>query len=374
MRIAVNTRLLIPGKLEGLGRFACETLKRITRAHPEHEFIFIFDRKPGAEFIFSDNIRPVVAHPQARHPLLWYLFFEYGVPPVIKKYKADLFLSPDGWLSLRTNVPSIAVIHDLNFFHTREWISALPRKYYDYFFPRYLRKAQRIATVSEYSRNDISSQFGIPNERIDVVYNGVNEELHPLSPEQIERTRLKYTSGMPYFLFLGLVHPRKNLTRIIEAYSIFRKNATYPVRLLVAGSTKYQTNDTIEAYKKSPYRDDIIFTGRVPESELNNIIGASLCLVYASLFEGFGIPILEAMQCQVPVITSNVTSMPEVGGDAVCYVDPYAVQSIADGISILARDEKLRKQLIEKGSNQLMKFSWDQTARKLWESIERTRF
>jgi glycosyltransferase involved in cell wall biosynthesis len=371
MRIAVNTRLLLPGKLEGLGRFANETLKRITQRHPEHEFIFIFDRKPDAAFIFSNNIIPVIAYPQARHPLLWYLFFEYGVNHVLRKHKADLFLSPDGWLSLRAKIPSIAVIHDLNFFHNREWVSTLPRMYYDYFFPRYIHRAQRIATVSEYSRSDISSQFGIPPDRIDVVYNGVNSEFHSVSKNQKDITRTKYSSGAPYFLFLGLVHPRKNLTRIIEAYTLFRRNTQSDIRFVIAGSTKYQTEDTARAFKKSPYRNDIIFTGRIQESELNNLIGSSLCLVYTSLFEGFGIPILEAMQCKVPVITSNVTSMPEVGGDAVYYADPYSARSIADGMQTLASDEKLRNQLIGKGTEQLKKFSWDNTAEKLWESLEK---
>jgi glycosyltransferase involved in cell wall biosynthesis len=372
MRIAVNTRLLLPGKLEGLGRFTHETLKRITQWHPEHEFIFIFDRKPAKEFLYSENIKPVVAHPQARHPFLWYLFFEYGVANELKRHKADLFISPDGWVSLRSNVPTLAVIHDLNFFHERQWVSTLPRMYYDYFFPRYIHKAVRLATVSEYSRNDISSQFNIPPEQIDVLYNGVNQEFKPVDEKIKALTRQKFTSGSPYFLFLGLVHPRKNLTNIIHAYNLFRKNAVQPTKLLIAGSTKYRTSDTEEAYKNSPFRDDIIFAGRVPDNELNAIIASSLCLVYASLFEGFGIPILEAMQCQVPVITSNVTSMPEVGGNAVYYVDPHSIQSIADGLSILARDEQLRKQLIQLGTKQLKKFSWEITAERFWKSVEKT--
>ncbi len=372
MRIAVNTRLLLPGKLEGLGRFTCETLRRITQWHPEHEFIFIFDRKYSNDFIFSGNITPVVAFPPARHPLLWYIFFEHGISNALKKYQADLFLSPDGWLCLRTGVPSIAVIHDLNFFHNREWVGSLPGHYYDYFFPRYIRKANRIATVSEYSKNDISSQFNVPESLIDVVYNGVNQDLHPATEEIKLETRKKYTSGMPYFLFLGLVHPRKNLTRIIEAYNLFRRSTGSQVSLLVVGSTQYWTSDTEIAYTTSPYQKDIYFTGRLPENELNSVVGSSLCLIYASLFEGFGIPILEAMQCQVPVMTSNVTSMPEVGGNAVYYVDPYSVHSISDGMSIIFRDEKLRQQLIYRGLDQLKKFSWDNTATRLWFTIEKT--
>ena len=131
MIIAVNTRLLIPGKIEGIGRFALETLRIITRDHPEHQFIFIFDRKYSDEVVFSSNVIPVRVFPPARHPLLWYAFFEFGIPPVIRKFKADLFLSPDGWLSLRTGVRSLPVIHDLNFLHFPQFIPFHIRQYYN---------------------------------------------------------------------------------------------------------------------------------------------------------------------------------------------------------------------------------------------------
>ena len=369
MKIAVNTRLLLPEKLDGIGWFTYETLKRITQTHPEHEFIFIFDRKYHDEFIFSENITPVIAHPQARHPALWYLFFEFGIPPVLKRYHPDLFFSPDGWLSLKAQIPALAVIHDLNFFHDPQWVSRLPRYYYNYFFPRYIKHATRLATVSEFSRKDISSRFAIPESSIDLVYNGVNNMYSPVPEIEQQKIRNRYSNGRPYFLFLGLVHPRKNLTRIINAYEVFRRSQPDNVKLLVAGSTKYRTKDTKDAYERSAFKHDIIFTGRVPDRELNGILGSSLSLVYTSLFEGFGIPILEAMQCNVPVITSDVTAMPEVGGEAVLYTDPYSVESISSAMIRIYKDESLRCHLIAKGSNQLQKFSWDMTAEKLWESI-----
>ena len=176
MKIAVNTRLLLPDKLEGIGWVAFETLKRITQAHPEHEFYFIFDRKWDERFIFSDNIIPIVAKPQARHPFLYYLWFEWSIPRILKKIKADVFLSPDAYLSLKTNVKSIAVFHDLNFEHYPEDLPFLERKYYCYFFPRYARKAAQIVTVSQFSKKDIMNLYDVPSEKISVVYNGANEE------------------------------------------------------------------------------------------------------------------------------------------------------------------------------------------------------
>lgn len=371
MRIAVNTRLLLPGKIEGLGRFTSESMKRITQSHPEHEFLFIFDRKYSDEVIFSDNIIPVVAYPQARHPILWYLFFEWGIPPLLKKFKADIFISPDGWLSLRSKIPSLAVIHDLNFFHEPSWVDNLPRKYYNYFFPRFIRKADRIATVSEFSKSDISERFQIDPSNIDVVYNGAEERFQPVDKETRQHVREVHSEGAPYFLFLGLVHPRKNLTRIIQAYEWFRRTSGDTVKLLVVGSTKYWTEDTRKAFEMSPFRNDILLKGRLAEKELNGVIASSVALVYASLFEGFGIPILEAMKCEIPVITSNISSMPEVGGNAVCYVDPYSVQSIGEAMLKLWSDSSYCLELVNKGKDQCKKFTWDITADRLWKSLKK---
>ncbi|MBN1116688.1 MAG: glycosyltransferase family 4 protein [Bacteroidales bacterium] len=370
MNIAVNTRLLLPGKLEGLGRFTYETLKRITKEHPEHNFIFIFDRKYSEEFIFSKNIIPVVASPQSRHPVLWYLFFDWGIPPVLKKYNADLFFSPDGWLSLRTNVPSLPVIHDLNFFHNPQWIEWAPLKYYNYFFPKFIKKAERIATVSEFSKRDIISRFDINEHKIDVVYNGISDGFKPLSDLEKNKVKNKYTAGKDFFLFVGLVHPRKNLSRVIESYSLFRRSADTNTKLLIVGSTKYMTKDVSDAYNKSKYKNDILFAGRIPDSELKKLTASALAQVYASLFEGFGIPILEAMACHTPVITSNVSSMPEVGGDAVIYVDPLSIDSIAEAMKAVSASSEKRDALIKKSEIQLEKFSWDKTAGLVWKSIE----
>jgi glycosyltransferase involved in cell wall biosynthesis len=371
MKIAVNTRLLLSGKLEGLGWFSYETLKRITKWHPEHEFVFIFDRKYSDEFIFSDNITPVVAYPQARHPLLWYLFFDWGIPPVLSKHKADLFLSPDGWLSLRTDIPSLPVIHDLNFFHNPDWVSPMPRYYFNYFFPKFVKKANRIATVSEFSKNDISSRFNVPSDKIDVLYNGSNELYHPVGENIRAKIREKYSFGKPYFLVLGSVHPRKNISNIILAYNEFRTSLSEPLKLLIAGSTKYWSDDSRMLYEKSIYREDIILTGRLSDEDLNDVIASSHALVYTSLFEGFGIPILEAMRCGVPVITSNITSMPEIAGDAALFADPYSIESITLAMTKINSNDSLRNDLIEKGYRQMSLFSWDKTAELLWSSIEK---
>lgn len=371
MKIAVNTRLLIRDKLDGIGWFTYESLKRITTGHPEHQFYFIFDRPYDREFIFSDNITPIVQFPQARHPILFCLWFDTFLPLLLKRLNPDLFLSPDGYLSLHTQVPSVAVIHDLNFEHYREDLPWLTSLYYRHYFPRFAGKAVRIATVSEYSKRDIREQYGIAGDKIDVVYNGANESFHPITEEEKTRVREIYTGGSPYFVFIGALHPRKNLANLFRAFEKFKETTGPEVKLLIVGTRKWWTSEIDLAYRGMKHGNDVLFSGRLDPVELQKVLGASIALTYVSYFEGFGIPIMEAFRCGTAVITSNVTSMPEVAGDAALLVDPFDTESIFQGLLKVYRDPGFRDQLIDSGNRRKDIFTWQRTADLLWESIEK---
>lgn len=371
VKIAVNTRLLLKDKLEGIGWFSYETLQRITRQYPEHQFIFIFDRQFDEQFIFNSNITPFIIGPQARHPVLYYFWFEYAVPRLLYKHKPDLFLSPDGYLSLATSTPSLPVIHDINFKHYPKSIPLLTSKYYNHFFPHYAQKARRIATVSEYSKNDISKNFNVPGSKIDVVYNGANTIFQPINEEEKERCRQQYTRGEQYFLYVGSLHPRKNIERLILAFDAYKQAFAKKTKLLIVGDKMFKTGEINNNHKTCKHKDDIIFTGRKEAHELRNIYGAALSLVFVSYFEGFGIPLLEAMNCGIPIITSNVTSLPEIAGEAAIKVNPFSVNEIKEAMLMIDSDEKRRNALVKKGHEQAKKFSWNQTAEKLWNSIEK---
>ncbi len=371
MVIAVNTRLLLKGKLEGIGWFTLETLKRMTLNHPEHRFIFIFDRPYDQDYIFAENITPVVIGPPTRHPVLWYLWFEFQVPRVLKKYNADLFLSPDGYLSLRTKVPQLAVIHDINFVHRPDDLPWLKAKYYNYYFKKFARIARRIATVSFYSKEDITRSFKVDYDKIDVVYDGINQIFAPTTEEEQNATRAKYSDGKPYFLFVGALHPRKNICGLLNAFDAFKSVDKEGIKLVIVGGEMHKTGDIFDTYDNMRHRSDVVFTGRVSSADLHDIFGAAMSLAFVPFFEGFGIPVVEAMSAGVPVICSNTTSIPEVGGSAVLYADPCKTEQITDAMIKMAADKELRENLIEKGMIQKNKFSWDETARLLWMSVER---
>ncbi|MCD4768989.1 MAG: glycosyltransferase family 4 protein [Bacteroidales bacterium] len=369
MNIAVNTRLLIDDIHGGIEWFTYETLSRITRDHPGHNFYFLFDREVNDSFIFSSNITPVVIKPKTVHPVLWYYWFEKKIPPILNNIKADLFLSPDGILSLSTKIPSLPVIHDISFCHRRKDLPFLKSWYNKHFFRKFAEKAVRIATVSEYSKKDMVNTWGTDPAKIDVIYNGASESFYPL-PGHSDLTEQED----PYFLFVGNISPRKNIPNLIKAYNLFRDNSSSFIRLIIAGD-RFFLNGDLEldrVISRSPYRNDIIFTGQRTRDQLRDLYNGAEALIFVPWFEGFGVPVVEAMRCGTPVIASNTTSIPEIAGEAAILVNPGNPQEIQSAMSKVAWNTILQKDMISKGFNQAAKFTWDNSAEQLWESILKT--
>lgn len=369
MTIAVNTRFLLSGCLEGYGYFINEVFRRIVKAHPEHQFIFIFDRPYEQEFVFEKNVTPVVAGPPARHPLLWKFWYNYKVPALLRKYKASVFVSCDGFCSLRTKLPQCLVVHDLAFLHYPGFIKRSHLSFYKKYTPKFLQKAAAVATVSAFSKNDILQQYTVTEEKINVVYSAAKNIFRPLDLPAKQKIKDDYTGGAEYFIYAGSIHPRKNLMNLLKAFSVFKKRLQSNMKLVIAGRLAWQYESFEASLKAYKYRSDVILTGYVEEEKLAGLIGAAYGMVYPSFFEGFGVPPLEAMQADVPVITSSGTAMEEILGDSALYAAPASHTAIAEKMMLLYKDEGLRKQLIEKGRLTANKYSWDKTASLLWQSV-----
>lgn len=373
MRIAVNTRLLIPGRLDGIGWFTFETMRRIVIAHPEHQFFFLFDRKPAQEFIFAPNVQPIVLCPQARHPLLWQIYFQWSLPRALKKIKADLFVSTDGWMPLNINIPTLDVIHDLNFEHADDFLRPSHQRYMTHFFPLFANKATRIATVSEFSKKDIVETYNIDSMKVDVVYNGSHDFYKPYGEETKQKIRAQYSNGRPYFIFIGTISRRKNLANILLAYDAFRRdNPGNNTQMIVVGSKYGNYPEMDNALENSGFRNDIHFLGHIDSDILSQLLASAEGLVYTSVFEGFGIPIIESFYAETPVITSNITSMPEVADDAALLVNPHSIEDISHAMSQLINQPELRNELINRGRERRKMFSWQLTADRLWQSMTNT--
>ncbi len=370
MRIAVNTRFLLSSKMEGFGWYTFEIVKRLVEKHPEHDFIFFFDRSYDSKFLFGSNVTPIVLSPPARHPFLFILWFEFAIYRALKKYKADVFFSPDGYLSLRSKIPQIAVIHDLNFEHYPQDLPFSARQYLKYFFPKFAKKATKIITVSEYSKKDIVQSYKVLEDKIVVVWNGASDLFKPLNEIEIIRVKGKYTDGKSYFLFVGALHPRKNLVRLLEAYSKYRATDNPMCEMVIVGESLWK-NSSFEIGLSESVKNTVHFTGHLPLNELADLMGAASVFTFIPYFEGFGIPLVEAMRCGIPILSGNLTSLPEVAGDSALYCDPFNVEDIFYKLNELSKNKDLQNELTKKGIERSKLFSWDTSAEIVWKEIEK---
>jgi len=204
---------------------------------------------------------------------------------------------------------------------------------------------------------------------MNVVYSAAKEVFKPVNGEIADATKKKYTDGAEYFLYIGAIHPRKNLVNLLKAFSIFKKRLKSNMKLVLAGRLAWKYDSFIQNLKKYKFKEDVILLGYLSEDDLVKITGSAYALVYPSLLEGFGVPVLEAMKCQVPVLTSSGSSMEEIAKDAALYADAKNFEDIADKMMLLYKDEKRRKELIEKGKIIADQYSWQRTAELLWQSI-----
>jgi len=369
MKIAVNTRLLLISRMEGIARYNYESLKKMVLAHPEDEFYFIFDRPYDDNFIFADNVKAVSLFPPTRHPFLILYWFEFAVHRYLKKRKPDVFLSGDTYMSLRSKVPCLMVSHDLAYIHYPDHIPLINRNYYRYFFPRFHRKAKALIAVSEYTKQDIIDKYAIKEDKITVAHNAPNGYFYPVTDKVKKETQNKVCNGNPYFIYLGSIHPRKNLCNLIKGFNHFKEKSKSNYQLVIVGRPAWNTNDFYQTLNNSPYKDEIVHK-QLTREELPEYIASAEALCYISLFEGFGIPILEGFEAGVPVITSNVSSMPEVAGDAAILIDPKDTEMIGSAMMKISEDPALRKELIAKGNERLKKFNWEITAEIIYKKLQ----
>lgn len=290
------------------------------------------------------------------------------VKRALKKYNVDLFFSPDGYLSLGSSVPQIGVIHDINFEHYPNDIPWSARMYLRYFFPRFARKASQLITVSAYSKQDLVQSYGISGDKITVAWNGASEVFKPLTETQRFEIRQKYTGGKPYFLFVGALHPRKNVKRLLEAYSIFKKTFDSDYEIVIVGESLWK-NSSFKIDLPESLKNHIHFTGHLPIDELALLMGAAAVFTYVPYFEGFGIPLVEAMRCGTPILAGNLTSLPEVAYNAAYYCDPFDVKDISKKMVEIVSNIELRDNLSKNGLRRSLEFSWDTSAEIVWKEI-----
>lgn len=361
-RVAVNTRLLLKDRLEGIGIYTHEILRRLCAQNPEIEFHFLFDRPYDPSFLYGPNCIGHVIPPPTRHPFLWDFWLRVSLPLFLRAKQWDAFLSLDGFALPKGILPQIIAIHDLNFEHRPQDLASHVARYYRKRFPVFARDADAVLTVSHFSRQDLLQQYRLPENKVTVAENAlpewtISKEDHAQAADKL----FSLTHGEPFFLYVGAIHPRKNLPMLLQAFEQVRQQHSSPVHLIIAGGASRFYLSQWQSALAGTNPQFVHWTGRISEAEKAHWLSASMALVYPSLYEGFGIPLLEAWHAGTAVICSSVTALPEVAGDAALLINPMDQQSLEAALKRILQEPHLRETLKFKGKERLAHYAWERS-------------
>lgn len=324
------------------------------------------DRVPELDGIGGLELIPVAQRPE--RPLPAIVWRATKLPALLRRIGAEVFHVPSHNLLIARHVcPTVVTIHDLSEFHLPRHYDPIRMFYRGIVVPRNARIADRIATVSEWVGRDIITTLGVPPERIVVTANGVDPAFRPVpAPEAAARVRAECGIDAAYVLYVGQIHmPNKNLVRLVEAFARARAHLPPETRLVLAGREVAGDDEVRAAVRAHRLDASVVRLGYVKDAVLPSLYSAALALGYVSLQEGFGLPVLEAMSCGTPVVTSGTTALGEVAAGAALLVDPTSVPAIADALIQAASDQALRVQLRRSGLERAAQYTWDSTAAKL---------
>ena len=362
MRIAIDARKL---RDFGIGTYIRNILTELSRLDRETEYIVLCrpdDIESGD--VLGRNFRMV---PETASP--YSLAEQFKIPLSLAREGVRLVHEPHYVLPPLLRCRSVVTIHDCIHLMFPEY---LPNKLAYYYAKGSMwtasRKADRILTVSEASKRDILRFFKVPPEKVVVIYNAIDERfLAPANPERMNLVRQRYQLDHPFVLYVGNIKPHKNIERLIDAFGRGRGRCDHDLKLIIIGDEISKYPGLRQSVHKHKLDKHVRFLGFQPMETLAAFYRLARAFVFPSLYEGFGLPPLEAMACGAPVVTSNVSSLPEVAGGAALLVDPYDADAIANGIVTAVNDEAVRADLIARGRDRARSFSWKQSVRKMHE-------
>ncbi|NLF00061.1 MAG: glycosyltransferase family 4 protein [Anaerolineales bacterium] len=370
MHVAIDAHLLSgrPGyRSAGVHRYIDCLLRHVRQADARVRYTVLV----GREGVCPDPLLPVR---QARWPTeraaVRAVWEQTAQPWLLRRIGADLVHAPVFVAPIAAPCPSVVTIHDLSFLRFPQLFRPANRLYLRIMTRLSTQRARRIIAVSRHAAEETTRLLGIGPERINVVYHGVDPAFRPISRADVEAFRQR--AGLParYALFVGTLEPRKNLARLVEAFARVRDDTLH---LVLAGGKGWFYDELYARVETLGLQHAVTFAGYVPQEDLPLWYNAATAFVYPSLYEGFGLPVVEAQACGVPVLTSDVSSLPEAAGGASVLVDPYDVEALAAGLQRLLQDQPLREGLREAGLTHAQRFTWPkaawETTRVYWQAI-----
>ena len=363
MRIGIEAQRIFRKNKHGMDYVVLEEIKELQKIDTRNEyFVFV---APGEDRCLTDTRNVHIMEIGNGFYPMWE---QIALPRAIKELNLDILHCTSNTAPLRCKVPLILTLHDIIFLETRDktnhsFYQNLGWLYRRLVVPRILKKCKRIITVSEFELNNIVSKLSIPREQMAMIYNGFNEWFKPTTEEDF--TYQKYINQSGYFFFLGNTDPKKNTERTLIAYSKYLEKSDVKRQLLMADLDRFFLNDILNRNNIEHIRKMIVMPGYIVNSDLPNIYNNAFAFLYTSLRESFGIPLLEAMACGTPVITSNTSSMPEIGGKDAILINPESPDEITEKMLQLERDRDFYNQQKKIGLERAQLFSWKETAEQL---------
>ncbi len=347
----------------GLGRYAESLTRALVAAGPDRYALF-YNRERGVEPLAGLQHLPARSVALGYKPwrmLVWlgqlaHVGFERLIPG------AALFHATEHLLLPLRSVPSVLTVHDLIFHHLPEHHKPLNRLYLKLALPLYCRRAHRIIAVSEHTRQDVIRTYGISPDKVVVIYEAADPRFCPQPPQVVAAARARYGLPERYVLFVGTIEPRKNLSRLLDAFAVVHREGLTDA-LVIVGRKGWLTDEFFARLEAFPLRERVLFPGYVPDDDLPAIYAGAQVLALPSLHEGFGLPLLEAQACGVPVVASDAASLPEIGGTAARYFPPADSEAMTQVLRAVLADPPLQAQMRTEGLAQAARFSWARAAK-----------
>ena len=363
MRIGIEAQRIFRKNKHGMDYVVLEEIKELQKSDNRNEyFVFV---APGEDRCLHDSNNVHIIEIGSSFYPLWE---QFSLPRAVDQLNLDMLHCTSNTAPIRCKVPLILTLHDIIFLEPRDKSNKslyqnMGWQYRRFVVPKILKKCKRIITVSEFELNNIITKLDIPEEKMVMIYNGYNEWFRPI--EDTEQIYQQYIEEPGYFFFLGNTDPKKNTERTLIAYSKYLENSDVKRKLLMADLDSSFLDDIVERNHIENIKDQIVFPGYINNADLPYIYNNAFAFLYTSLRESFGIPLLEAMACGTPVITSNTSSMPEIGGSEVLMVNPQNTNEITEKMLLLEKDKTLYQKQKEIGVRRAQQFSWKFTAEQL---------
>ena len=349
----------------GTETYALELIKALSRQLDSRHRLRLYTPHPPQHSNWPDSAQ--VETRVIPFPRLW---THLRLAAELLRHPPDVLFVPAHVLPLVCPAPAVVTVHDLGYVHYPQAHRAADRRYLAWSTRRHTRVARHLLADSQATKDDLVCVYNADPDRISVVYLGRDESLAPVTDTvQLAAARAKYGLPKNYLLYLGTLHPRKNLVRLVDAFAA--AHLPDSIALVIAGQKGWLFDNIFARVEQLGLQQRVLFPGFVAEADKPALLSGARAYVFPSLFEGFGLPVLEAMACGTPVLTSSVSSLPEVAGEAALLVNPLDTGAIAARLGQIATNEVLRQRLVAQGFQQVRKFSWDAAAAQVLEILER---